>query len=262
MSKLKLTILGSGTSTGVPVPGCSCAVCLSGEPRNQRYRTSALIQGAPHQNILIDATADLRSQALRFGVKRVDAVLYTHAHADHILGTDDLRVFNFVINSAIPCFGSKETLAGVRQTFPYIFNQDEPYEGGFIAQLALHEINELVPFETAGIKIIPFPLKHGKTAVMGYRIGELAYATDCNVVPEPSQNIVRGIKYLVLDGLRYQSHKTHFTIPQAIEMATQLGVEKTWLTHTTHTVDYDEVSANLPSHVALAYDGLEIAFEG
>ena len=253
-----LQILGCGTSTGVPVPGCKCAVCLSGKPLNQRLRTSALLKVRPDFNILIDASTDLRQQALRWNVDLVNAVLLTHAHADHILGMDDLRVFNFVIKQSLPCYGSQFTLDRVRETFPYIFQRDPDYQGGAIADLDLHRIDDLSPFEVGGLRIQPFPLLHGKVPVLGFRFGDLAYATDCISIPDVSLDILKGVRYLVLDGLRYKPHRTHMSIPQAIEYADRIGAEKTWFTHMTHTVDYDEVSAQLPSHVALAWDGLEI----
>lgn len=261
MSKAKLMILGCGTSTGVPVPGCRCAVCRSGKPRNQRFRTSALVTAGPENYILIDATADLRSQALRFDIPRVDAVLYTHAHADHILGTDDLRSFNFVTRRPIACFATATTFRGLQATFPYIFNKDPYYEGGLLAQLTVHEVSAGKDFEAAGLTVRPFRLEHGRTEVFGFRFGDLAYATDCNRIPEESLEILRGVKYLILDGLRYQEHRTHFTIPEAIQVATELEIPCTYLTHMTHSVDYDEVSAQLPGHVRLAYDGLEIEFD-
>lgn len=262
MSELKLTFIGCGTSTGVPVPGCPCSVCRSGKPKNQRFRPSALIRGAPGGSILIDATTDLRSQALRFNVERIDAVLYTHAHADHILGTDDLRVFNFVSKSSIPCFGDAQTLAGIRTTFSYIFEPDPNYLGGMLAQLTLNEVTALKPFQAAGLEILPLPLRHGRLSMLGYRIGDIAYATDCNFMPDETRAALAGVKVLVLDALRYKAHRTHFTIPEAVELATQLEIDKTYLTHMTHDVDYDEVSAKLPKHVELAYDGLEITFQG
>lgn len=262
MSTLKMTILGCGTSTGVPVPGCPCPVCRSGTPGNQRFRPSGLIHGAPQGNILIDATTDLRSQALRFGVERVDAVLYTHAHADHILGTDDLRVFNFVSKSSIPCFGDGNTLQALRSTFKYIFEPDPDYLGGMLAQLTLHEVAPLQPFTAAGVEIIPLPLRHGRMPVLGYRVGNLAYATDCNFVPEETKNALRGVEVLILDALRFKPHRTHFTIPESIALAAELGIKRTIFTHMTHDVDFYQVSATLPPNVQLAQDGLEIVFQG
>ncbi len=255
---MKLLILGCGTSTGVPVPGCDCQVCNSPNPRNKRCRTSALLKLDDGRNILIDASTDLRHQALAHGVKRVDAVLYTHAHADHILGTDDLRCFNFVLKKAMPCYGTVQTLEGVKRCFPYIFDPDPDYQGGELAKLDLNVITHLKPFQACDLNVMPFELAHGRMSVTGFRFGEIGYATDFHFMPEESRAALKGVKYLVLDGLRYESHRTHITIPQAIDLAKEIGAQQTYLVHMTHTVEYDEVSAKLPAGVALAYDGLEI----
>lgn len=262
MARMKLTVLGCGTSTGVPVIGCRCAVCTSGTPRNSRLRCSVFISAGSHSNVLIDASPDLRQQALRAEITRVDAVLFTHAHSDHILGTDDLRAFNFAAHSRIPCYGTAATLQRVAEMFSYIFNPDPSYEGGLLAQLDQKPISEKENFDAAGLAFQAFPLGHGKATVLGFRCGEFAYATDCNLIPAESRQLLRGVRYLILDGLRYEPHRTHFTIPQAIEAAQMIGAEKTYLTHTTHTIDYDEVSTKLPPGIFLAYDGLELEFEG
>jgi phosphoribosyl 1,2-cyclic phosphate phosphodiesterase len=256
----KLTILGCGTSTGVPVPGCDCQVCLSPEPRNKRLRCSALITLNDHRNILIDASPDLRAQALAFGLKRLDGVLFTHAHADHILGIDDLRVFNFRSKTKLPCFASRETKEAIQRTFHYLFCNRSDYEGGLLADLDLAEIEAFIPLSVAGIQVTPIPVKHGKMDVLGFRLGDLAYVTDCNVISEESIAALVGVKTLILDGLRYENHRTHFTIPEAIEAAERIGAKQTYLTHMTHTVDYSETSARLPKNVALCYDGLVLNF--
>lgn len=253
-------LLGSGTSTGVPIPGCQCEVCRSTNPRNNRTRTSALIRVHENYNIVIDTSTDFRYQALRSNLNCVNAVLYTHAHADHILGMDDLRGFNFIQRSQIPCYGTPATLKEIKRCFSYIFNQDQDYEGGLLPQLALHEIHDYEPFNVDSIRIQPFHLLHGKANVTGYRIGKLAYATDCNHIPPKSMELLKDLDVLFLDGLRFQGHSTHFTIPQAIKIAQELGVKKTYLLHTTHTVEYEEVSRSLPEGIELAYDGLEVVF--
>jgi phosphoribosyl 1,2-cyclic phosphate phosphodiesterase len=257
---MKFTLLGSGTSTGVPMPGCVCEVCTSTDPRNQRCRTSAYLH-TDAGGILIDASTDLRHQALRWDVRRVDSVLFTHAHADHILGIDDLRVFNFVQKSSIPCYGSGKTLEGIRKMFGYLFDRDPLYEGGALARLELIEIEHSTPFVVQGLEIQPFELLHGRLPVTGYRFGPVAYATDCSAIPAESMEMLRGVKYLFLDGLRYEPHPTHLSIPEAIEIANALEAEQTWLIHTTHNVDYERVSADLPPGIALGYDGLEINFD-
>ncbi len=257
---MKLQILGCGTSTGVPIPGCECKICQSENPKNKRCRTSALIRADNNFNILIDTTTDLRYQALTHNIKSVNAVLYTHSHADHILGLDDLRGYNYVQNSIIPCYGTAATINDIKSIFSYIFNPNPEYKGGLLPQISLHTFENYAVFSLGSLSIQTFLLKHGKTDVTGYRIGEVAYATDCNFIPEESKELLKGLKTLVLDGLRYEAHNTHFTIPQAIEVAEELGAETTYLIHTTHSVDYDEVSRKLPENVKLAYDGLVIDF--
>jgi phosphoribosyl 1,2-cyclic phosphate phosphodiesterase len=257
---MKLQILGCGTSTGVPIPGCRCPVCLSTNPRNKRSRTSALIRAPNNFNILIDASIDLRYQALTYDIQNINAVLFTHAHADHILGIEDLRGYNFIQHSIIPCYAAEQTVSEIKRFFKYIFEPDPDYQGGLLAQLSMHSIDDYSVFNVGPVNIQSFLLKHGKTDVLGYRIGEVAYATDCNFIPDESKELLQGLKVLILDGLRYEEHRTHFTIPQAIRLAEELKVETTYLTHTTHAIDYNEVSANLPSFVKLAYDGLEIDF--
>jgi len=257
-----IKILGCGTSTGVPLPGCECKVCLSDNEKNKRTRTSSIIGTAEGRNILIDASPDLRFQALKFGIKRIDAVLFTHAHMDHILGIDDLRPFNFIQKSSIPCYGSSKTLSEIKKVFSYIFNPDPLYEGGWVPRLDLNNLVDLQSFSVPEInfQITPFTVMHGHMPVTAYRAGELAYVTDCNLIPDPSMKVIRGSKYLILDGLRYEPHRTHFTIPQAIEVAREVGAERTILIHTTHNVEYEEVNNQLPEGVELAYDGLELTF--
>ncbi|RIL04597.1 MAG: MBL fold metallo-hydrolase [Proteobacteria bacterium] len=255
---MRLKILGCGTSTGVPIPGCGCAVCASPHPRNQRLRTSALLMLDSGENILIDASTDLRQQALKWGIKQIHATLFTHSHADHILGIDDLRAFNYVMNCAMPCYATAHTWEDIKRIFAYVFRHDPNYEGGAPPKLTTHEFTHFQEFELLATRIMPFELEHGRLKVTGFKIGELAYATDCKVIPHASKEILRGIKFLILDGLRYEAHRTHMTIPEAIDAAQELGAGKTYLTHLTHNVDYVEVNAKLPKGVELAYDGLEL----
>jgi len=253
-----LKILGCGTSTGVPIPGCECAVCTSGKEKNERSRTSALLKLESGKNILIDCCTDLRYQALKHKIKKLDAVLLTHSHADHIMGLDDLRAFNFTLGGAMPCYTNEQTIQDLRRIFSYVFEPDPHYQGGLLPKVELNTIPELGTFNLCGVDITSFPLLHGSTRVLGFRFGDIAYATDCKEIPAESRQILNGVRRLVLDGLRYESHRTHMTISEAVQVATDLGVEKTYLTHMTHSVDYDEVMAKLPPHVELAYDGLEI----
>ncbi len=210
------------------------------------------------RGILIDASTDLRHQALRWNIKRVDAVLYTHSHADHILGTDDLRCFNFVHKNIIQCYGSKETLNRVKEFFSYIFDPNPNYKGGMLAQLSLNEIDEVTPFTVCNIEVRPFKLEHGDISVTGYRFGDVAYATDCKVIPHSSKETLKGLRYLVLDGLRFKPHSTHMTIDESVSLALELGIEKTYLTHMTHDLDYDDLKDKLPAGIEPAFDGLEI----
>ncbi|SHI95196.1 phosphoribosyl 1,2-cyclic phosphate phosphodiesterase [Malonomonas rubra DSM 5091] len=247
---LDITILGSGTSTGVPVIGCDCDVCTSNDPHNKRTRCSALLSYAGH-NLLIDTATDLRQQALREGIRQIDAVLYTHSHADHMHGIDDLRSFNFRHRGSIPLYGSPRTLERVRDNFDYIFaNLEKP---GYVPRLSLHPIED--DFYLFEQKIEPIALEHGGMQVYGYRCGPFAYLTDCNGIPEASLLKLSGLKLLVLDGLRFKPHDTHFNISQAIEMAKRIGAERTLLTHLSHDIDHRRDSKTLPAGIEFAYDG-------
>jgi phosphoribosyl 1,2-cyclic phosphate phosphodiesterase len=254
-------LLGSGTSTGVPLAGCACAVCESTNPRNFRNRTSGLIAFASGDSLLIDAGPDLRHQCLAHKVRRVDSVLYTHSHADHILGTDDLRAFNFTHKNRITCYGTTDTFQGIKTAFPYIFSPNERYLGGLVAQLDMVEIPSEGDISVHGVLFKHFPLPHGDVTVTGFRVGELGYATDCKGLSSQAREVLRGVKILFLDGLRWESHNTHNSIHEAIEIAMSLGAETTYLIHTTHTIEYDEVSRKLPDGIKLGYDGLRVQFE-
>ncbi len=252
-SVLKLTVLGSGTSTGVPVLGCHCAVCLSTEPRNNRTRCSALLEWADHK-ILIDTATDFRQQALREGIEHVDAVLYTHAHADHVHGIDDLRTFTLRTGNAIPIYAARGVLDRIQGLFSYIFSEADV--AGYRPRLQVNEVSG--PFELFGQQVMPIPLMHGPGESLGYRIGNLAYVVDCSAIPESSWALLEGLEVLVIDALRFRGHDSHFSISEAIEVASQLRVPKTLLTHLTHDVDYARHSTGLPEGVEFAYDGQTI----
>lgn len=260
-TKATFRLLGCGTSTGVPLPGCKCKVCKSEDPRNRRLRCSAWMRDSHGKSVLIDAGPDLRTQALAYDIDRLDAVLFTHAHADHILGFDDLRAFNFINRAPVPCYADQATWAAIKKIFHYIIDPVADYKGGEVTKVAINYIEAFKEFNVEGIKVLPFELLHGDLPVLGFKIGNLAYATDCNCVPPASRELLRGIDYLIIDGLRFEPHPTHFTIPQAIELAQQLEVKQTYLTHLTHTVSYAEVSQTLPDGINLGFDGLELAID-
>jgi len=248
---MKITILGCGTSTGVPMVGCNCPVCTSDNPRDKRTRASLLMR-YDDRTVLIDTSTDLREQALRQGIRRIDAVLFTHAHADHVNGIDDLRGFHFIHRDIIPCFASRETLHTLQNGFSYIFNEHDG--SGYTPLLAAHEIS--APVELFGRTIIPIPLLHGKTPSLGYRIGNFAYLTDCSAIPEQSLGLLQGLELLIVDGLRWTEHPYHFNIPGAIAAARRLDSPTTILTHLTHQIAYSEGN-KLPPGFELAFDGME-----
>jgi phosphoribosyl 1,2-cyclic phosphate phosphodiesterase len=248
--KLRLTVLGSGTSTGVPVLGCSCGVCKSKDPRNQRTRCSALLEWSGRR-VLIDTATDFRQQALREGLDRLDCVLFTHTHADHIHGIDDLRTFSLVNGAAIPVYATRTSLATIRRVFAYIFTDES--EPGYRPRLSLHEING--SFELYGQKVVPIPLEHGPGEAFGFRVGGLAYLTDCSGIPEGSWPLLRDIEVLVIDALRFREHASHLNIAGAIKIAEQFGARRTLLTHLSHDVDVNQHAQGLPEGVEFAYDG-------
>lgn len=230
--------------------GCKCRVCTSGDPRDRRTRASLLIRHN-NRNILVDTSPDLRRQALREGLDRVDAVLFTHAHADHVNGIDDLRGFHFLHKEIIPCFASSETLDILHAGFGYIFN--EHHGSGYTPLLHPSVING--PTDLFGLTIIPVPLEHGKTAALGYRIGNMAYLTDCSTIPDCSLPLLTSLDLLIIDGLRWSPHPFHFNIEAAIAVSQQLNPQRIILTHLTHEVSYSD-RTKLPPGVEFAYDGM------
>jgi phosphoribosyl 1,2-cyclic phosphate phosphodiesterase len=251
---MRVTFLGSGTSTGVPVVGCRCRVCTSDNPRNQRLRQSVEIEQAG-KHFLIDTTPDLRLQLLRHPIPRLDFVLFTHSHADHVMGLDDIRPFNFRQRESIRAYASPLTAKAIRRAFSYIWSDSQL--GGGKPQLDLQEVEEA--FAHDGIEITPIPVAHGDWTIHGYRIGRFAYITDTNRIPPSSMKLLDGLDVLALDGLRpAPPHPTHFTIPEAIRCAREIGAKTTYLIHLTHDFDHDEMEATLPEGVRLAYDGLVV----
>lgn len=244
-------MMGSGTSSGVPVIGCDCSVCSSDNPKNQRFRAGLKIE-FDGRVVLVDTPTDLRQQALRFGLSRLDAILFTHAHADHMFGLDDVRIFNFRQRRAIPCYGSAATLESLRRTFAYIFQTGQ--RGGGKPQLDLHPIDG--QFELFGRSLTPVPVLHGEMPVLGFRFGGLAYVTDCSYISPASRELLEGLEVLILGALRYKPHPTHFSIEQAIEVAAETGARRTFFTHLAHDVDHHRPQLALPPGVEFGYDGL------
>lgn len=253
----QMILLGTGTSVGVPSIGCPCSVCSSGHPKNQRTRCSAIL-GLPQGNLLIDTPPDLRQQLVREGIGIVHSVVYTHEHADHIFGLDDLRLFQFYLGRPVPLYCREVVERKLRSAFDYAFTDAQQTHAGAIPRLEIHRI-DTAPFQTLGTEIIPIPLKHGpRFEVLGFRVGNVAYCTDCNEIPESSFERLAGLDTLILDGLRYTPHVTHFNLEQAIEVARRIGANRTYFTHCSCELDYESTNAQLPPGMELAFDGLRI----
>src|SRR4051812_30670979 len=253
------TFLGTGTSVGVPMIGCDCAVCRSDNPRNHRYRCSVLIR-TETGNILIDTPPELRLQLLRENVALIHAVLYTHYHADHLFGLDDLRPVGKYIGGAVPLYCTADVEGVIRNTFSYAFGpQAESLTAGFIPKLKFQRITK-EPFEVLGERITPIPLVHAHFDVFGFRIGDVAYCTDVNEIPRESWPRLEGLDVLVLDALRYKPHPAHFGLNEALDVIAQFRPRRAYLTHTSHEFDYETVNRQLPANVRLAYDGLQFEF--
>jgi phosphoribosyl 1,2-cyclic phosphate phosphodiesterase len=253
---MRVTVLGSGTSHGVPMIGCECAVCMSTDPRDKRTRPSIVVE-LPTGTILVDTAPELRLQAVAHKVRRVDAVLFTHTHADHVHGIDDLRAYNARQRGAIPLYGSPASMEDIRVRFDYIFAQS--YLGGGLPLLDLHPVEG--PFAVLGHTVVPVVVLHGQLPVYGYRFGRFAYVTDCSAIPAPSMALLRDLDVLILDALRHKPHPTHFNIAQALEAIAALQPRQAFLTHLTHDVSHRRVAGELPEGVELAYDGLVFEVE-
>jgi len=251
---IRITVLGSGTSSGVPTIGCNCATCASADPRDNRMRPSVLVQYGG-KNVLIDTTPDFRAQALRARIVRVDAILFTHSHADHILGLDDVRPLNYHQKMSIPAYGTSATLDVIRRVFRYAFDSEPTLSS--VPRVDLHAITP-EPFELFGMQVIPVPLLHGDGASLGFRFGDAAYLTDHNVIPEESKLKLRNLDVLFLDALRHRPHPTHSTVAQSLQSVEELQPRRAFFTHICHDLPHALTEAALPPHVRLAYDGLEI----
>jgi phosphoribosyl 1,2-cyclic phosphate phosphodiesterase len=253
---MRITFLGTGTSTGVPVIGCRCRVCTSTDPRNQRLRPSILLEWND-RGILVDSSSDFRQQALRHRIDRLDAVLYTHAHADHVMGLDDLRIYNFRQKADLPVYGSAGTLEHLRRTFWYAFTETQ--EGGGKPRLDLRPVAG--SFDLFGVRVDPVPLWHGELEVFGYRIGKFAYCTDCNRIPPASMQALDALDVLVLDALRPTPHPTHFSLPETLALLAQLRPKVAYLIHMGHDIEHLETEETLPPGIHLAYDGLVLEIQ-
>ncbi|MCE5324166.1 MBL fold metallo-hydrolase [bacterium] len=248
-----VTFLGTGTSHGVPMIGCDCPVCTSSDPHNRRTRSSVFVE-VGGVNILIDTGPDMREQVLRECICHVDAVIFTHAHADHVFGLDDVRRFNDISGKSMPCYGSARTLECVRRAFQYVFVPTQL--GGGKPQLNLIEINK--PFDVMGVPVMPIPIMHGKLSIYGYRIGDFGYLTDCSHIPASSEELLQGLDTLVLGVIRHEPHETHFCVSEALSIVCKLKPRRAFFTHIAHRLEHDQTNAALPPDVQLAYDGLKI----
>lgn len=257
---MKITFLGTGTSVGVPMIGCECEVCRSKDPRDNRLRTGLMVETmveGGERRLIVDISADFRQQALREKIDRLDALLITHCHADHVFGLDDIRPINFR-HGPVPLYASESTWRGLRRVFFYIFETD--YIGGGLPQLIPQVIEG--EFETCGLRVTPIPVVHGKGEVTGFRFddarGSAAFITDCNLIPEKSLEKLRGLDLLIIDALRYKPHPTHLHVEQSLAYIAELKPRRALLTHIGHDIKYEEASRHLPENVALAYDGLQV----
>jgi phosphoribosyl 1,2-cyclic phosphate phosphodiesterase len=253
----QMILLGTGTSVGVPMVGCGCDVCRSDNPRNRRTRCSVIV-GLPGGNLLIDTSPDVREQLLREQIGIVHAVLYTHEHADHVFGLDDLRMMQFYLGGPVPLYCEPSVENRIRKSYDYAFTDAAHTHAGAVPQLAIRRIG-LEPFEVLGTQVKPIRLKHGRRFdVLGFRFGNVAYCTDVNEIPPDSMERLQGLDVLVLDALRPRGHATHFSLEEAIDVARQLSPRQTYFTHMSHELEHEATNAALPPFMSLAYDGLRI----
>ncbi len=251
-----MIVLGCGTSVGVPAIGCGCAVCLSNHPRNKRTRCSVIL-GLPEGNLLIDTSTDLRAQFIREGIGIAHAVAFTHEHSDHVMGFDDLRLFQFYLGRPVPVFCNTAVRNRLTSSFAYAFADEDQTHVGAVPAVELSLIDG--PFDVLGSRVIPIPLCHGpKFEVLGFRVGNVAYCTDVKEIPAESKQILQGLDVLILSALRHDPHPTHMNIEEATETARELEPTQTYFTHCSCRVDYESVMANLPNGIEVAYDGLRI----
>ncbi len=250
---LQITFLGTGTSHGVPVIACDCEVCKSNNPKNIRMRTSIHIKSNQY-NLLIDTPPEMRLELIQNNIRNVDSVLMTHAHADHIMGFDDIRALNWFQGKEMPVYGDRKTLNHIKKVFPYIFSDENP--GGGVPQVILKEIEKELTFKDLNVR--PVPIFHGDNKILAYRINNFAYLTDCSKITESSLKLLEGIEYAAVDALRFEEHPTHMSVDQAVELINELGLKHGYLTHISHRLDHQKLVNYLPNNVSPAYDGLVI----
>ena len=247
---MKVIILGCATSTGVPIAGCTCSVCTSNDPKNTRTRSSIFVR-KNNVNILVDSSTDLRCQALANNISRIDAVLYTHSHADHTHGIDDLRTFNFINKMEIICYGNSLTVNNIKTNFKYIFD-DFPAAGGK-PRLSFKIVDKKFRFK--GVDITPIEINHANWIILGYRIGNMAYLTDCSGIPDRSLKKLKNLDLLIIGALRHRPHVAHFNVEQAVDMINKIKPKKAVLTHMGHELDYNLLNNELPGYISPAFDG-------
>ena len=252
---MNILFLGSGTSTGIPSLCCDCGVCQSVNPKNKRLRSSILVRNNEN-HLLIDTSTDLRQQCLVNNITHINQVLYTHHHADHIHGIDELRSFNYFNNTVIPCYGNEQTVYEIKKNFNYIFDKTTQIGGG-LPKLTLHVVNKET-FSLGKISITPLDINHGKLSILGYKLNNCAYITDCSEIPKETKVKIKNLDVLILNALGFDPHPTHFSLSQALDAVKELRPKRAIFTHINHKFDHDKVLARLPDGVELAYDGMTI----
>ena len=251
---MKITVLGAGSSAGTPVIGCECPVCRSSNMKNKRSRCSSIITLDNGSHILIDTSPDFKMQAMREQIHKIDAVLFTHHHADHCHGIDDLRAYCQKYKQAIPIFANENTMKELKLKFNYAIREESQFWETPVLQANI--VNG--PFHIEETQIIPLPVIHGRMEILGYRLGNLAYITDVSEIPESTLDLLQGVDILLLDCLRYEPHFSHYGFKQSLEMSEKIKAKRTFFIHMTHDIEYDAVSSDLPDNVYLAYDGLQL----